>query len=197
MRTCEVGGVFPGSARRLWRFPANSHDLLRIGSGFAHSGDRGWSHADTTPRPTMIEVRSLTKTYERRLAVDDLSFTAPPGEVTGFLGPNGAGKTTMFRCLLGLAAPRSGAALIDGRPYRELENPRRQVGAVLESTGFHPARNHMRVIARAVGIDPTRIDELLSRRAHECRRPSGRAAIRSACASGSGWPPRCSGTPPS
>ena len=86
------------------------------------------------------------------------------GQVTGFLGPNGAGKTTTFRCLLGLAAPTSGRALIDGRPYRELESPRRHVGAVLESTGFHPARtgrNHLRVIARAAGISNERIDTLL------------------------------------
>jgi ABC-2 type transport system ATP-binding protein len=112
----------------------------------------------------LIEVRALTKTYGGMRAVSDLSFTAPPGKVTGFLGPNGAGKTTTFRCLLGLAEPTSGAALIHGRAYRELPFPRRQVGAVLESTGFHPARtgrNHLRVIAQAAGIDTARIDPLL------------------------------------
>lgn len=112
----------------------------------------------------MIEIRALKKTYGGQPAVDGLSFTAPAGKVTGFLGPNGAGKTTTFRCLLGLAEPTSGAALIDGRPYRELASPRRHVGAVLESTGFHPARtgrNHLRVIARAAGIDAARIDPLL------------------------------------
>ncbi len=112
----------------------------------------------------MIEVRGLTKTYGDQRAVDDLSFTAPAGKVTGFLGPNGAGKTTTFRCLLGLAEPTSGTALIDGRPYRELPSPRRRVGAVLESTGFHPARtarNHLRVVARAARLDAVRIDPLL------------------------------------
>jgi len=112
----------------------------------------------------VIEVRALTKTYGEQRAVDDLTFTAPAGKVTGFLGPNGAGKTTTFRCLLGLAEPSSGTALIDGRPYRDLASPRRHVGAVLESTGFHPARtgrDHLRVIARAARLDPARIDLLL------------------------------------
>jgi ABC-2 type transport system ATP-binding protein len=112
----------------------------------------------------VIDVRALSKTYGDQRAVDQLSFTAPAGKVTGFLGPNGAGKTTTFRCLLGLAEPTSGAALIDGRPYRELPSPRHRVGAVLESTGFHPrrtGRNHLRVIARAAGIDTGRIDPLL------------------------------------
>lgn len=114
----------------------------------------------------MIEVHALTKTYGAQRAVDGLSFTASAGKVTGFLGPNGAGKTTTFRCLLGLAEPTSGTALIDGRPYRELPSPRRHVGAVLESMGFHPARsgrNHLRVIARTAGLDAARIDALLER----------------------------------
>jgi ABC-2 type transport system ATP-binding protein len=112
----------------------------------------------------VIELRSLTKSYGSHRAVAELTFTAPAGKVTGFLGPNGAGKTTTIRCLLGLAEPTSGAALIDGRQYRDLEHPRRRVGAVLESTGFHPARtgrNHLRVIARAAGLDPARADALL------------------------------------
>ncbi len=112
----------------------------------------------------MIEVLRLTKTYGSRRAVSDLSFTAPTGNVTGFLGPNGAGKTTTLRCMLGLARPTSGTTLIDGRAYQELASPRRHVGAVLESTGFHPARSardHLRVIARAAGIDAAKIDPLL------------------------------------
>jgi ABC-2 type transport system ATP-binding protein len=112
----------------------------------------------------VIEVRGLTKVFGDQRAVDDLSFNAPAGRVTGFLGPNGAGKTTTFRCLLGLAEPTAGAALIDGRPYRELASPRRRVGAVLESSGFHPARtgrNHLRVIARAARLDSARIEPLL------------------------------------
>jgi ABC-2 type transport system ATP-binding protein len=112
----------------------------------------------------LIEVRALTKTYGGKPAVNELSFAAPGGKVTGFLGPNGAGKTTTFRCMLGLAEPTSGDALVDGRAYRELPSPRRHVGAVLESTGFHPARtgrNHLRVIARAAGIEAARIAPLL------------------------------------
>ena len=112
----------------------------------------------------MIEIRGLTKLYGGHLAVSDLTFTAPAGMVTGFLGPNGAGKTTTFRCLLGLAEPTSGEGLIDGRRYRDLAAPRRHVGALLESTGFHPARtgrNHLLVIARAAGIDAARIAPLL------------------------------------
>ncbi len=112
----------------------------------------------------MIEVRALSKTFGDRYAVNELSFTAPSGSVTGFLGPNGSGKTTTFRCLLGLAEPSSGTALIDGRAYRDLDSPRHHVGALLESTGFHPARtgrNHLRVIARAARIDAARIDPLL------------------------------------
>lgn len=83
--------------------------------------------------------------------------------MTGFLGPNGAGKTTTFRCLLGLAEPTSGVALIDDRPYRTLEAPRRHVGALLESTGFHPSRtgrDHLRVLARAAGIEGSRVEEV-------------------------------------
>src|SRR5918993_228403 len=79
----------------------------------------------------VIEIRSLTKTYGSHRAVEELSFTAPSGKVTGFLGPNGAGKTTTLRCLLGLAQPTSGAALIGGRSYPDLRSPRREVGAVL------------------------------------------------------------------
>jgi ABC-2 type transport system ATP-binding protein len=103
----------------------------------------------------VIEIRSLTKRYGAQRAVDDLTMAAAAGQVTGFLGPNGAGKTTTFRCLLGLAAPTVGEALVAGRRYGDLTDPRRHVGAVLESTGFHPARsgrNHLRVVARAAGL---------------------------------------------
>lgn len=112
----------------------------------------------------MIEIDGLTKAFGGRRVVDGLSFTVPAGKITGFLGPNGAGKTTTIRCLLGMAAPTSGTARIGGNSYRDLAHPRRCVGAVLESTGFHPARtgrDHLRVIARAARIDPARIDPLL------------------------------------
>jgi ABC-2 type transport system ATP-binding protein len=113
----------------------------------------------------VIEVAGLTKRYGALVAVDDLSFTAPASQVTALLGPNGAGKTTTFRMLLGLARPTAGRALIDGRPYVELDRPRQAVGAVLESSGFHPARtgrDHLRVVAAAAGIPRGRVDELLA-----------------------------------
>src|SRR5919106_1095124 len=113
----------------------------------------------------MIEVAGLTKRFGDLVAVDELSFTAPTGGVTAILGPNGAGKTTTFRVLLGLARPTAGRALVDGRPYAELERPRQTVGAVLDSSGFHPARtgrDHLRVIATAGGIPRGRVDELLA-----------------------------------
>jgi ABC-2 type transport system ATP-binding protein len=112
----------------------------------------------------MIEVRGVTKRFRGAPAVEDVSFTAPPGQVTGFLGPNGAGKTTTIRMLVGLARPDAGEITIDGRRYAGLDAPRRQVGAVLDSIGFHPGRtgrNHLRIIVRAAGLDPQRVDEAL------------------------------------
>ena len=97
-------------------------------------------------------------------AVTDLSFTVEPGAVTGFLGPNGAGKTTTLRMVLGLAKPDAGTAVINGWPYVKLVDPGRTVGAVLESTSFHPgrsARNHLRVYAAAAAVPDSRVDEVL------------------------------------
>jgi ABC-2 type transport system ATP-binding protein len=112
----------------------------------------------------VIAVERLTKRYGKTLAVDDLSFQVEPGAVTGFLGPNGAGKTTTLRILLDLVRATSGSATIDGRRYRELEDPAERVGAVLEAANFHPGRkgrNHLRVLARPQGIPDRRVDELL------------------------------------
>jgi ABC-2 type transport system ATP-binding protein len=112
----------------------------------------------------MIEVRDVTKRYGSTRAVEGVSFTAPSGMVTGFLGPNGAGKTTTLRLLLGLARPDSGSALIDGMRYGELASPRRTVGAVLDTMGFHQGRtgrNHLRITARAAGLPRRRVDEVL------------------------------------
>jgi ABC-2 type transport system ATP-binding protein len=113
-----------------------------------------------------IQARGLTKRFGGNvLAVDHLDFDALPGGVTGFLGPNGAGKTTTLRMLLGLVTPSSGSVLIDGHDYRHLANPTMRVGAVLEASGFHPARtarNHLKLIARVAGIPFSRVDECLS-----------------------------------
>jgi ABC-2 type transport system ATP-binding protein len=111
-----------------------------------------------------ITVSGLTKRFGAITAVDDLDFEVPPGQVTGFLGPNGAGKTTTLRMLLGLVAPTAGEALIDGHRYRDLEAPRRVVGAAVESMSAHPgrrAREHLWVLAGAAGASPGRVDEVL------------------------------------
>jgi ABC-2 type transport system ATP-binding protein len=112
-----------------------------------------------------ITVKGLSKRFGDVLAVDQLDFAIDEGTVAGFLGPNGAGKTTTLRMLLGLVAPDAGTATIGGRPYRELPDPLRRVGAVLEAGGFHPgrsARDHLRVMATAAGLAPGRVEEVLS-----------------------------------
>ncbi|MEU4801806.1 ABC transporter ATP-binding protein [Actinosynnema sp. NPDC023587] len=111
-----------------------------------------------------IVVQNLTKQFGPVAAVQNLSFTVEPGSVTGFLGPNGAGKTTTLRMLLGLVTPTAGVGLINGRPFHQLGNPGRVVGAVLEAQGFHPkrsARNHLRVYAAAIGVPDSRADQVL------------------------------------
>jgi ABC-2 type transport system ATP-binding protein len=112
----------------------------------------------------VVTVSSLTKRFGEIIAVDDLTFSLSRGTVTGFLGPNGAGKTTTLRLLLGLAEPTAGEALVFGGRYRELENPARRIGAVLESSDFHPGRSgrdHLRALALAAKISPGRVEEVL------------------------------------
>ena len=111
-----------------------------------------------------IAVHGLTKRYGRVTAVDDLTFTLEPGRVTGFVGRNGAGKTTTLRMVLGLTRPSAGAATVDGLPYRELRDPLRRVGALIEAGSFHPGRtgrNALRAIARLGRIPDGRVDEVL------------------------------------
>ena len=113
---------------------------------------------------SVVTVRSLTKRFGDLVAVDDLSFSLEAGTVTGFLGPNGAGNTTTLRLLLGLAEPTAGEALVFGRRYRDLDDPARRIGAVLESNDFHPGRtgrNHLRVLATAAQIPLGRVDDVL------------------------------------
>ncbi|HEY2795242.1 MAG TPA: ATP-binding cassette domain-containing protein, partial [Micromonosporaceae bacterium] len=113
----------------------------------------------------MIEVKGLTKRYGRLCAVDDLTFTAVPGQVTGFLGPNGSGKSSTMRMILGMDRPSGGTATVAGHPYRELDWPLRTVGALLEARAFHPGRTvraHLRALAAASRIPAARVDEVLT-----------------------------------
>jgi ABC-2 type transport system ATP-binding protein len=121
--------------------------------------------AEVPSADEVVSVRSLSKRYGDIVAVNDVSFSLQAGTVTGFLGPNGAGKTTTLRLLLGLAEPSGGEALVFGRRYRELEQPIRRVGAVLESSDFHPGRSgrdHLRTLALAAEIPSNRVEEVLA-----------------------------------
>ncbi|MFC7586931.1 ATP-binding cassette domain-containing protein [Nonomuraea antimicrobica] len=112
----------------------------------------------------MISLKSLSKRYGDRLAVDDLSLEVRPGTVTGFLGPNGAGKSTTMRLVLGLDRPTSGTALVGGVPYARLRDPLRTVGALLDARAAHPGRSgraHLTALARSNGIARRRVDEVL------------------------------------
>jgi ABC-2 type transport system ATP-binding protein len=112
----------------------------------------------------LIQVEELTKQYRHFTAVKRLSFTAQPGQVTGFLGPNGAGKTTTISMILGLAEPSSGRALVAGKPFGELEDPATAVGAVLAGGAFHDgrsARASLLATCAAAGLPDSRVDEVL------------------------------------
>jgi ABC-2 type transport system ATP-binding protein len=118
----------------------------------------------------MITAEHLTKRYGRPgravTAVDDVSFTARPGRVTGFLGPNGAGKSTTLRMVCALTTPSAGAARVMGRPFLALTNPGRHVGVLLDAAAQHPGRTGREVLAvsaRLMGVPPARVDELLDR----------------------------------
>jgi ABC-2 type transport system ATP-binding protein len=111
-----------------------------------------------------IEVHDHTTRYGGVTALDSLSFRLAPGRVTGFLGANGAGKSTTIRMLLGLTPPTAGTATIDGRPYAQLPDPLRSVGALVDPAAFHPGRtgrDALRVIARPGRIPDRRVDEVL------------------------------------
>ncbi len=112
----------------------------------------------------MIEATALTKRYGPKTAVEDLSFTVKPGVVTGFLGPNGAGKSTTMRMLLGLDAPTSGSAVVNGRSYAQHPAPLHEVGAMLEARSIHTGRtafNHLLALAATTGIPRSRVDEVI------------------------------------
>jgi ABC-2 type transport system ATP-binding protein len=113
----------------------------------------------------LIEVENLSKRFGTTQAVQDLSFSAKSGLVTGFLGPNGAGKSTTLRAVLGLVRQDAGTATVLGRPYKDLDLPIQRVGAVLEASAVHPGRsgrNHLRVLATAAGLPRSRVEEVLA-----------------------------------
>jgi len=112
----------------------------------------------------MITAEHLTKSYGDKQAVEDLSFAVRPGVVTGFLGPNGAGKSTTMRMLVGLDSPTSGRITIDGKLYRELPDPLRHVGVLLDARAVHPGRSayhHLLAVARTHDIPVARVEGVL------------------------------------
>lgn len=112
----------------------------------------------------MISIESLTVTYGRFTAVDDVSFTARSGRVTGFLGPNGAGKSTTMRVMVGLTTPTTGRALIDGRPFADLPNPGLEVGVLLDASAQHAGRTGREILTiaqRTMGLPKASVEKML------------------------------------
>ena len=113
----------------------------------------------------MITVDSLTKTYGAFKAVDDVTFTARPGRVTGFLGPNGAGKSTSMRVMVGLTPPTSGTATVCGRRFADLPNPGREVGVLLDASAQHAGRTGREILTiaqRTMGLPTSRVDDMIA-----------------------------------
>jgi ABC-2 type transport system ATP-binding protein len=111
-----------------------------------------------------IEVTGLRKRFGPTIALDGMTFTVQPGQITGFVGPNGAGKSTTMRVILGLDAPDAGAALVGGRPYRTLRRPMSHVGSLLDAAALQPsrsARNHLLWLAHSQGLDASRVDAVI------------------------------------
>src|SRR5450755_895788 len=126
-----------------------------------------------------IEVSGLRKRFGPAVALDGMTFSVQPGQVTGFVGPNGAGKSTTMRVILGLDAPDDGSALIGGQRYQNLRHPLSHVGSLLDAAALQPsrtARNHLLWLAHSQGL------------------AARRAATPWACGSGSGSPRPCSAT---
>jgi ABC-2 type transport system ATP-binding protein len=114
---------------------------------------------------TTIEVAGVRKRFGRTVALDGMTFTVPPGQVTGFIGPNGAGKSTTMRVILGLDAPDAGHALIGGRPYVSLRDPLTHLGALLDAEALQPnrtGRNHLLWLAHSQGLGARRVDDVIA-----------------------------------
>ena len=125
-----------------------------------------------------IEVRGLRKRFGSTLALDGMTFTVDPGQVTGFVGPNGAGKSTTMRVILGLDAADKGTALVGGVAYASLRRPLSQVGSLLDAAALQPsrsARNHLLWLARSQGLGARRVDEVIEQAglASAARRKAG------------------------
>ncbi len=125
-----------------------------------------------------IEVSGLHKRFGPTLALDGMTFTVAPGQVTGFVGPNGAGKSTTMRVILGLDAPDDGSALIGGQPYRTLRHPLSHVGSLLDAAALQPsrtARNHLLWLAHSQGLGAKRVDAVIKQAglAKAARRKAG------------------------
>ena len=113
----------------------------------------------------MLELTHVTKRFGSVLALDDVTFTVPSGQIVGFLGPNGAGKSTCLRILTGLVTPDEGAATVGGVCYVDLPNPAATVGSLLSTEGFHPSRSGLetlRMAALTLGLPRQRVGEVLA-----------------------------------
>jgi ABC-2 type transport system ATP-binding protein len=124
-----------------------------------------------------IEVSNLHKRFGATVALDGMTFSVAPGQLTGFVGPNGAGKSTTMRVILGLDAPDTGSALIGGQRYQSLRHPLSHLGSLLDSSALQPgrsARNHLLWLAHSQGLSPRRVDEVIEQAG------LGKAARRSA-----------------
>ena len=142
--------------------PAARHE----GNGAVASQAGAGLYRPTITAGPAIRVAGLRKRFGRVTAVEDVSFTVSAGRITGFLGPNGAGKTTTLRMVLGLIGADAGTAVIGGKPYAQLPNPARTVGALLDAAAAHPGRSgrdHLRVLAIQAGIPSGRAGQLLER----------------------------------
>ncbi|HKS98838.1 MAG TPA: ATP-binding cassette domain-containing protein [Rugosimonospora sp.] len=125
-----------------------------------------------------IEVTGLHKRFGATTALDGMTFSVAPGQVTGFVGPNGAGKSTTMRVILGLDTADAGSALVGGQPYRGLRHPLHHLGALLDAAALHPARtgrNHLLWQAHSQGLPGRRVDEVLAQTGMEsaARRKAG------------------------
>ena len=192
----ESGLVRRGSSARRIRRPTTDQDrICHLPIRLRRSPDP----LEGANPMAAIELHGPTKRFGAVTAVDDLTLELAAGTVTGFLGPNGAGKTTTLRMLLGLVAPTAGSATFAGRRYVDLDEPARQVGAVLEASSFHPGRravDHLRILASAADLPAQRVHDVLDQVGMTDTPAAAWVGSRSGCASGSASPPPSSASRP-